>query len=133
MTTLSLDRSPNLKLPGLRPTERQTQSTIADALSVHGALPDDCFWTAIPGGDGKVTLTPGYRPGAPDLLFVYRGKTVFIEMKREVGRIKTSDNQKLAHELIERAGAQAFVARNLADVVAILREDLKVPVRVRVQ
>ena len=131
MSILSLDRQPETAAPP-RPMERQSQAAICKALSYPGVLPTDCWWTAIPGGDRAATLTPGYRPGTTDLVFMWRGKTAWIELKREGGG-RVSKEQKDCHELIERAGGHAYIARTLAEVVAILKEDLRMPVRLRVQ
>lgn len=130
MTIMHLDRMSAADLP--RPKERQSQAAIGLALSYPNVLPSDCFWTAIPAGDGQLKHAPGYRAGTPDFIFQYRGRSIWIELKREAGG-RVSKEQKQAHEAIERAGSQAYIAHNLAEVVDILREDLKVPVRVRVQ
>lgn len=108
--------------------ERDLQAEIAEVLEL--GLPPDCFWTAIPGGDGRETRAPGYRSGTPDMLFVYRGKVLFVELKRP-RKGRTSDAQSVAHRLIEAAGAQVHVARALDQVVDLIRDVLQCPVRVR--
>lgn len=109
--------------------ERDLQAEVAEILEL--GLPNDCFWTAIPGGDGRETRAPGYRSGTPDLLFVYRGKTLFVELKRP-RKGRTSDTQVAVHRLIEAAGAVVHVARAIDQVVDLIRDELQCPVRVRV-
>lgn len=108
--------------------EIELQATIAAALEI--GLPPDCFWTAIPGGDGRATRTPGYRSGTPDLLFLYRGKTLFVELKRPKGG-RVSDNQTVVHPMIENAGGAVHVARDLSQVVELIKDVLQCPCRVR--
>jgi hypothetical protein len=109
-------------------TERALQAEIAEALAL--ALPADCYWTAIPGGDGRETRAPGYRSGTPDLIFVYRGKILFVELKRPRGG-RASDAQREAHQAIERAGGLVYMARSLDLVVSLIRDELQCPVNLR--
>lgn len=108
--------------------ERDLQAEIAEVLEL--GLPSDCFWSAIPGGDGRETRAPGYRSGTPDMLFVYRGRILFVELKRP-RKGRTSDAQATVHRQIEAAGAQVHVARALDEVVDLIRDVLQCPVRVR--
>lgn len=108
--------------------ESELQSSIARVLQL--GLPGDCFWTAIPGGDGRATRTPGYRSGTPDLMFLYRGRVLFVELKRPKGG-RTSAVQAEVHRGIEAAGGAVHVARDLAQVVDLIRDELQCPVRVR--
>jgi hypothetical protein len=109
-------------------SETELQASIAEALEF--ALPRDCFWTAIPGGDGRATRTPGYRSGTPDLLFIYRGLPLFIEMKRPRGGV-VSAAQRDVHPLIEAAGGRVYTARALEHVVELIRDELQCPVNLR--
>jgi hypothetical protein len=109
--------------------ERDLQAEVAEILEL--GLPHDCFWTAIPGGDGRETRAPGYRSGTPDLLFVYRGKILFIELKRP-RKGRTSDTQAAVHRQIETAGGAVHVARAVDQVVDLIRDELQCPVIVRV-
>lgn len=57
----------------------------------------------------------GRMTGFPDLEIGYKGKTLFIELKSENGRL--SDNQKLAHQNIQNAGFEVVVIRSLEEFV----------------
>jgi hypothetical protein len=109
--------------------EIAVQATIARALEI--GLPQDAYFTAIPGGDGRATRTPGYRAGTPDLIVIYRGRTLFLELKRPIGG-RVSIQQAECHRAIERAGARIHVARDLAEVVELIRDELQCPVNLRV-
>jgi hypothetical protein len=108
--------------------EAALQSTISQALEL--GLPRDAYFTAIPGGDGRATRAPGYRPGTPDLFIGYRGRVLFIELKRASGG-RVSAEQIACHQAIERAGFGVHVARSLDDVVSLIREELECPVNLR--
>ena len=97
--------------------ERQLQAAVAEYLKY--ALPADAWFTSIPGGEGRATRTPGYVPGAPDMLIVHRGHALFIELKSPKGAIPAS--QALCHmRLIDAGCGRVCVARSLNDVVAFL-------------
>ena len=55
----------------------------------------------------------GRMTGFPDLEIGYKGKVLFIELKSENGRL--SDNQKLAHQNIQKAGFEVVVIRSLEE------------------
>jgi hypothetical protein len=52
----------------------------------------------------------GVKPGVPDVLVWYRGKSITIELKSRHGQC--SPSQRLARELLLRAGAQWWVCRS---------------------
>jgi hypothetical protein len=60
----------------------------------------------------------GMKAGVPDLLFVYEGRPIAIELKADNGRV--SDEQQGMAAQMERAGCPVMVARSLDAVVAIL-------------
>lgn len=84
-------------------------------------LPDDIFYTCIPGGDGRATRSAGYYAGAPDFVLCKDGKSIFIELKRpgKLGRL--SKNQKNAHERIRAAGGDIWIVRVLDELDAVLK------------
>ncbi len=96
--------------------ERALQQAAADYLNL--ALPDDAFFSSIPGGDGRATLTPGYVSGLPDAVLIYRGTSIFIEFKTEKGRV--SDAQAWCHIRLGNAGAEIAVIRSLDDLERLL-------------
>jgi len=91
----------------------------AVAAYLDAALPKDAYWTTIPGGDGRATRAPGYKPGCPDLLVAWNGITVLIELKTERGRL--SDAQKETFEQIFLAGLRGGVCRSVDEVFASLK------------
>lgn len=88
-------------------TERQEQAALFAWLA--RVAPPGLFYSALPGGDGRMTRTPGYRPGLPDVLIIYRGRPILIEMKRRKGG-RLSSHQSDAHFAITHAGGLAVVS-----------------------
>ncbi len=75
------------------------------------ALPIDACWTTIPAGGGGLVRgaklkAMGYKAGFPDLLVVYRGRLICIELKAK-GR-KPSKEQLAMHERLMLAGALVY-------------------------
>ena len=97
--------------------ERALQKAVTDYLKL--ALPPEAFFSAIPGGDRQMTLTPGYVAGLPDILVIFCGDPLFIELKSEKGRV--SETQKDVHEALWRSGARVETCRSLQGVEAALR------------
>lgn len=108
--------------------ERALQRAVCDYLKL--ALPAEAFFSAIPGGDRQMTLTPGYVAGLPDLMIVWDGYPLFIELKAPKGRV--SEAQSDVHEALLRAGADVEVCRSVADVERTLRL-LPIPLRATTQ
>jgi hypothetical protein len=97
---------------------------IAVAQFLDLALPDDAVWTTIPaGGGGKVRgahlKAMGYKPGWPDILVVYRGRTICIELKAPGGTL--SKPQKALHPRLTLAGALVYTAKRIEEVEGFLR------------
>lgn len=92
--------------------ERDFQRQVCDFLDV--ALPSDAFYSAIPGGDGRMTRAPGYRSGIPDVMIIHDWSPIFFELKAPKGRV--SEAQKETHAALRTAGADVFVVRDLAEV-----------------
>ena len=77
--------------------------------------PTCTFWTATDpvapsATSGAMRKKRGVKPGVPDLLVWYRGKSITIELKSRRGQC--SPSQRLARELLLRAGAQWCVCRS---------------------
>ena len=107
--------------------ERKLQTQVAKYLMF--ALPPDAFFTAIPGGNGRVTTTPGYRSGTPDMLVIYGGRATFLELKAPKGVI--SDMQEQVEIELDQAGAPVYFCRNVEDAERALRF-VKIPLRASV-
>lgn len=62
----------------------------------------------------------GMRAGVPDMLFLWRGQTLAIELKAKAGRLRPEQVQHAAE--IEANGGRCFTARTLEEFAAILRD-----------
>jgi len=98
------------------PRERALQSAICAALKLM--LPPDARCFAIPGGDRQVTLTPGYVPGTPDLIVIWGGRAIWLEVKREGEYLRPE--QRDIHAAIQECNCPVSVVRSLDDAVDFL-------------
>ena len=96
--------------------ERALQKAVFDFLK--RAMPPEAFFSAIPGGDRQMTLTPGYVAGLPDVLIIFKRTPLLIELKAPKGRL--SESQRDVHAALERAGAFVATARSVEQVEIIL-------------
>ena len=108
--------------------ERALQKAVFDFLKI--AMPAEAFFSAIPGGDRQVTLTPGYVAGLPDVVIIWNGGPVFIELKSKAGRL--SEAQKDAHAALSRSGALVATCRSVEEVECVLQNHL-IPLRATTQ
>ena len=60
----------------------------------------------------------GSTPGIPDIVGIWQGKPLFIEVKTRKGKL--SEAQEIKIKEITRAGGIAFVARGIDDVIDAL-------------
>jgi len=60
----------------------------------------------------------GLKPGIPDVLIVWQGRAIFVEIKRPGGRL--SPAQKAMHERITSAGAVVTTCHSVDEVEAFL-------------
>lgn len=63
------------------------------------------------------TSSPFYRKGCPDVLVVYKGFFVGLEIKTKTGRV--SPHQKIFHADVKKAGGFVFVVRDVTELEAI--------------
>ncbi len=106
--------------------EEALHRTVAKFLGIERnlALPNDAVWTTMPaGGGGKVRgaqlKAKGLKPGWPDILIVYRGRLICIELKSPKGQ--RSPAQKLIHAQLTAAGAVVYTATSIEAVEGFLR------------
>ena len=99
------------------------------------ALPHDATFFSVPNGGlrhkkvaAKLTAT-GLTAGVPDLLVIYRGRALFIELKTPSGRLSMA--QRATMNKLTHCGAPVMVCRSLPEVEAALRE-ATVPLRASV-
>jgi hypothetical protein len=106
-------------MAGLKPLESDIHKQVATYLDI--ALPLSSVWSTI--GHGGMPLHPrtaarlkaqGLKPGIPDVLIVWKGRAIFIEIKRPGGRL--SPAQKAMHERITSAGAVVTTCFSAKDV-----------------
>ena len=108
-------------------TESQLQASVVGWLRLQESL-DRLTFFAIANGEkrrprtGKKLQTQGVRAGVPDLCVVMKGRTHFIELKTEKGRL--SDAQVEMHVKIMTHGASVLVARSLGAVITYVDEQL---------
>ena len=62
-----------------------------------------------------------FSAGVPDLSVVYNGRTIWIELKTNIGRV--SKMQKFYIDAINNAGGEAYVCRSLDEVKDIIRAE----------
>lgn len=93
------------------------------------------YWTAINPNPAKgkvhgaISKSLGAKAGVPDLLLVWRGKAIFIELKAKGGRL--SDVQRAAASEITLAGGLWAEIRSTEELVEFLGTiGLPVPGRV---
>ncbi len=101
--------------------------TVAEFLGVEKnlALPDDAVWTTVEHGGyrtkterGKLKAK-GLKPGWPDILIVYRGRVICIELKAPGAT--PSPIQKVMHAQLSAAGALVYTATRVEEVESFLR------------
>ncbi len=89
------------------------------------ALPDDAVWFHCPSGGARskaeagIFKAMGVKPGIPDIIVIYRGRMIAIELKAARGR--SSPAQKDMHERLRAAGAYVYTTKRIEDVEIILR------------
>lgn len=90
------------------------------------ASPPGMSWHSIPNGGQRHTkvaqklVATGLRAGVPDLLVIWRGHPIYIELKTPVGAV--SAVQKQMHRELVESGADVLVLRSVEGVEAALRE-----------
>jgi len=113
--------------------EDELQRAVATYL--RWALPDDATFTHLPLGGQRHTKAAarlvgfGTKAGWPDLIIVFRGRALFIELKTLAGVL--SDVQKQAHKKLSYCGADVMLCRSVPDVETQLRK-AGVPLKARV-
>lgn len=118
--------APPLKLVTLDESEDELHKSVRALLDI--ALLPPAVWTTFPAGMYQLAKTTGGRlkayglkEGIPDIMLLYDGRVMWIELKRRSGRISTV--QRTMHERLERAGTPVYVCRSSAAVAdALARE-----------
>lgn len=105
------------------PSESAVQRALLDWFA--WVLPDAVVF-AVPNGGKRDKVTAakmkreGILPGAPDLIVVWRGMVLFIEVKTQIGRLSVA--QKVFRDAIEAQGLHYIVVRDTDELNVALRD-----------
>ncbi len=118
-----------------RDPEGQLQRSIVEwlgwAVPPHPLGP---WWTAVNPVSFKSEAVAGkskamgMKPGVPDMVFVWRGRPIWVELKAPKGTVTTVQEQ--VHEAITVCGGVVAVVRSI-DQLAGLFETVGIPMRAR--
>lgn len=98
--------------------EGQIKKDICDYLSAIGVM----FWIQQAGKiPGRINRSRYLRNGVSDLLGLWKGRLLAIEVKTPKGRV--SPEQQSFIDEVNRFGGKAFIARSLDDVIRELKPD----------
>jgi hypothetical protein len=116
-------------------SEHQLQAAVAEFLG-FALPPHEAVFCSIPNGGKRNKATAGklkaegLQPGAPDLLILWRGRAIGLELKTGKGRL--SPRQMAFSMRWTTAGGVYAVARSLEEVAALL-DAAGVPLRVKLE
>lgn len=103
------------KIRAIEPSEAVIQATVVQHLEARGR--PDMYWFHVPNGEHRHAATGaklkkmGVKAGVPDLVLVIGGKAIFLELKRNRGRVSTV--QSATKVKIEMAGGEWRIAYGL--------------------
>ena len=109
------------------PSEATIQSYIVEELrkrlpkSVVASVPNETRggdWRAVNEQQRKRGM--GLYVGFPDLIVMWRGQVVLVEVKAKRGKV--TDNQKAAHALLDENGFDVRVLRSREEAIALADE-----------
>lgn len=110
-----------------RTPEADLQVACVEYLTRHvPPAPDGPWWSAVNPVPAKSKAAAGrskamgMRAGVPDLLFLWRGQMLAIELKAKAGRLRPEQVQHAAE--IDSNGGRFATARTLEEFAGILRE-----------
>lgn len=121
------------KLPRKRAFQSEHVLQMACADFLDRALPPDAFWTSIDSAgrgarDGARMKRRGVRKGVPDVLVMWRDKTLWIELKSAKGRWPV--HQVKFSIAANAAGHRYRLCRSLIEVQEAA-EHFEIPLRAR--
>lgn len=118
----------------LKVSEHRLQASVADFLAL-ALPPHEAVFCSIPNGGKRDKGTAGklkaegLQPGAPDLLILWKGRAIGLELKTRGGRL--SPEQMAFSMRWTTAGGVYAVARSLEEVAGLL-DAAGVPLRARI-
>ena len=122
---MTLDTLADLRRPSVRRhDEDDLQMAVVQFLEL--ALPASAIYFAVPNGGLRSKRVAsrlkamGVRAGVPDLVVLWLGQWIFIELKPPTGGF-LSKAQRETIPLLERAGAAVLVCRSVGEVEGGLR------------
>jgi hypothetical protein len=116
-------------------SEHQLQASVAEFLG-FALPPHEAVFCSIPNGGKRAKATAGklkaegLQPGAPDLLILWKGRVIGLELKTGKGRL--SPQQMVFSMRWTTAGGVYAVARSLEEVAALL-DAAGVPLRIKLE
>jgi hypothetical protein len=115
-------------------SEHHLQASVAEFLG-YALPPHEALFLSIPNGGKRAKATAGklkaegLQPGAPDLLILWKGRAIGLELKTGKGRLSS---EQLAFSMRwTTAGGLYAVARSLEEVADLL-DAAGVPLRARI-
>ena len=105
---------------GALSSERALHRAVSNYLRL--ALPADCWFSSIPGGNRGMTTTPGYCVGCPDILILSQNRlggihppsVLWIELKSGRGRL--SVEQRITASALCEIGCHFAECRSVEEV-----------------
>lgn len=95
--------------------ESDIQRTILEYLDVIGVFNTRVNSGMIATGfGGKTRMVKGAKAGFPDILVLYKGRFIGLEVKTQKG--KQNDNQIIMEREIKKNGGEYYVVRSIVDV-----------------
>ena len=73
----------------------------------------------------KYLKDEGLKPGVPDLIFLYNGKTYGIEVKLNKEKSQLNESQIKVHESWKNQGIDTFVIRTFEDFQELIIKIIK--------
>jgi len=73
----------------------------------------------------KYLKNEGLKPGVPDLIFLYNGKTYGIEVKLNKEKSQLNESQIKVHESWKNQGIDTFVIRTFEDFQELIIKIIK--------
>lgn len=111
-------------MPPRQPDHRESDLQITIVQFLEIALPDDATYFHVPNGGkrdevtGGILKAMGMRAGVADLIVLWRGYALSVELKTDDGKL--SDAQDEWAEICQQCDVPHTVARSLRDVYLFL-------------